>query len=66
MKAGDWVQVKETHDIPTMFRPNGPTRGRIHEVVDGVAEIWVPIGEADVDEHSQSVPYPLDALEPVA
>jgi hypothetical protein len=24
----------------------------------------VPIGDADVDEHSQGVPYPLEALEP--
>lgn len=62
--AGDWVTVKEEHDIPAIFRDNKPTKGRVHEVVrDDFVEIWVPIGDADVDEHSQAVPYPLEALE---
>lgn len=63
-KSGDWVTVKPEHDIPPMFRPDGkPTRGRIHEIFNGdTAEVWVPIDGADVDDHSQAVPYPLDAL----
>lgn len=67
LTAGDWVTVKPEHDIPPMFRPDGlPTKGRIHRIDDGLAEVWVPIDGADVDEHSQSVPYPVDALEKVA
>jgi hypothetical protein len=63
IKPGDWVTVKPEHDIPPMLRNNEPTRGRVHEVWDdGTVEVWVPIGGADVDEHSQSVPYPPEAL----
>jgi hypothetical protein len=65
IRRHDWVTVKPEHDIPPIFRPDGkPTRGRVERVKDGVAEVWVPIGDADVDEHSQGVPYPLEALEP--
>lgn len=63
IKKGDWVTVKPEHDIPPMFRPHGPTRGRVESVEDGFVEVWVPIDGADVDEHSQSVPYPPEALE---
>lgn len=62
---GSWVEVLPEHDIPAIFRDNKPTRGRVQTIKDGVAEVWVPIGDADVDEHSQSVPYPLDALRAV-
>jgi hypothetical protein len=66
MNVGDWVIVKDAHDIPAIFRAGKPTRGRVEEFIeDGtMAIIHVPIGDADVDEHSQAVPYPLDALEP--
>lgn len=63
MNPGDWVTVRPEDDLPPMFRPDGkPTRGRIHEIDGDTAILWVPIGGADVDEHSQSVPYPLAAL----
>lgn len=65
MKPGDWVVVKDEFDIPAMFRQGKPTRGRIEEIDGrGVAIIAVPIGDADVDEHSQAVPYDIAALEP--
>lgn len=64
LKPGDWVTVKPEHDIPPMFRQDGkPTTGRIDTIEDGMAMVWVPIGGADVDEHSQAVPYPVDALD---
>lgn len=57
-KSGDWVTVKPEHDIPAICRPDGkPTRGRVHVEQDGHVEVWVPIGGADVDEHSQSCLY---------
>lgn len=63
MKPGDWVEVLPTYDIPVLFRPDGkPTTGRIHRIDDGVAEIWIPLSGADVDEHSQAASYPLHAL----
>jgi hypothetical protein len=63
ISPGDWVQVRPEHDIPAMFRPDGPTRGRVASVEGGFAEVWV--GGADVDEHSQAVPYAVEALERV-
>jgi hypothetical protein len=62
---GDWVSVVEEHDIPVLFRPDGkPTTGRVERVENGLVEVWVPIGGADVDEHSQAVFYPPEALVP--
>jgi hypothetical protein len=59
------VAVKPEHDIPPLFRPDGePTRGRIDTIDGDEAMVWVPIDGADVDEHSQAVPYPLGALVP--
>lgn len=65
MKVGDWVEVKDSYDIPGIFRGYKPTRGRIEELDGDTVMIAVPIGGADVDEHSQAVPYPREALEPV-
>ena len=62
-KPGDWVQVREDCDIPAPFRQNKPTRGRVESVSDEAVVIHVPIGGADVDEHSQSVPYSRFELE---
>lgn len=60
---GDWVEVLPEHDIPPMFRPDGkPTTGRVESIRDGVALVYVPIDGADVDEHSQAVPYGLHTL----
>ena len=61
-QIGDWVTVKPEHDIPHAFRFGKPTRGRIERIDNDTALVWVPIGDGDVDEHSQSVPYPLVAL----
>jgi hypothetical protein len=63
-KPGDWVEVKPEHDIPPMFRPDGkPTSGRIDSIAeDGSIWVWVPIGGADVDEHSQAMPYEAHQL----
>lgn len=64
VSVGDWVQVKSEHDIPPMFRPDGkPTTGRVARIDDTTVEVWVPIGGADVDEHSQAVPYEMHMLE---
>lgn len=63
MKVGDWVNVKSEYDIPQMFRPDGkPTNGRIESIDGIVATVYVPIGGADVDEHSQAVPYNVAML----
>jgi hypothetical protein len=64
-ESGDWVKVKPEHDIPPMFRPDGkPTTGRVDSVNDdGGLEVWVPIGGASVDEHSQAVFYDPDQVE---
>lgn len=63
IKAGDWVEVKPAFDIPAICRPDGlPTRGRVHEVAADHVEVWVPIGGADVDEHSQCAFYEPHAL----
>lgn len=63
IRIGEWAEVRPENDIPAMFR-NGPTRGLVHEIDGAYATLWVPIGDADVDEHSQAVPYPLTALVP--
>lgn len=64
VSPGDWVTLKAEHDIPPMFRKDGvPTRGRVEEIDDGTVWVNVPIGDADVDEHSQAVPYLLDQLD---
>lgn len=64
-QVGDWVRVRPAHDIPPMFRPDGkPTEGRVAVITDSYVEIWIPIGGADVDEHSQAVPYSPEALVP--
>jgi hypothetical protein len=66
-KRGDWVEVKPEHDIPVMFRPDGkPTRGRVEMIGDDFVEVWVPVDGADVDEHSQSVPYGAHMLRAAA
>lgn len=70
---GDWVQVKVEYDIPALLRNNQPTKGRIEDVFDdpmpsageAYVGLLVPISDADVDEHSQYVPYPMDALEKI-
>jgi hypothetical protein len=65
LKVGDWAEVLDEHDIPAICRPNGePTRGRVDQIDGDTAILWVPIGGADVDEHSQAVPYPLEHLQP--
>lgn len=61
--VGEWVTVKPEHDTPPVFRNYAPTRGQVKRIVDGIAEVWVPIGMASVDEHSQAVPYELDQLD---
>jgi hypothetical protein len=63
IKVGDWVRVKPEHDIAPVFRGGQPTEGRVAVIEDGLVEIWIPIGGADVDEHSQAVPYSPAALE---
>lgn len=64
-EPGDWVTVKPEHDIPVICRPDGkPTRGRVEMVGSDYVEVWVPIGDADVDEHSQAVPYSPHMLAP--
>lgn len=63
LSIGDWVCVKAEHDIPAMFRDDKPTRGRVESIDGDTVEVWVPIGGADVDEHSQAVFYAPDALE---
>jgi hypothetical protein len=58
------VQVRPEHDIPAILRPDGkPTTGEIREVYDDTFIVWVPIGDADIDEHSQAVPYEAHQLE---
>lgn len=67
MKSGDWVKVKPEHDIPPIFRPDGkPTSGRVQSIEGDNVTVWVPIGDADVDAHSQSVFYTVDMLEPLS
>lgn len=66
LKKGDWVEVLPEHDVPELLRPGGkPTTGRVN-LIDawgtGKVEVWIPIGGADVDEHSQGVNYPPEAL----
>jgi hypothetical protein len=64
-EPGDWVTVKPQDDIPIMFRPDGkPTRGRVERIGADHVEVWVPIGDADVDEHSQAVFYHASMLVP--
>lgn len=65
-KAGDWVRVKDEHDIPAILRPDGqPTKGLVAAVWGEGIEIWVPIDGADVDEHSQAVVYEPHMLEAI-
>lgn len=64
-KIGDRVEVKPEHDIPPLFRPGGkPTAGEVREVIDAETyeAVWVPIGDADIDEHSQAVFYTADQI----
>ena len=63
--VGDRVRVKPEHDIPPMVRQGRPTEGVVESIWEGRALVNVPIGDDDPEEHSQSVPYPLEALEPV-
>ncbi len=63
-KPGDWVQVKPSHDLSPLLRDGKPTRGRVHDVRPDHIEVWIPIGGADVDEHSQAVFYPPGAVLP--
>ncbi len=57
-QPGQWVEVLAAYDVPAICRPDGkPTRGRVYVEQDGHVEVWVPIGGADVDEHSQSCLY---------
>jgi vacuolar-type H+-ATPase subunit B/Vma2 len=66
-EIGDRVQVRPEHDIPEMFRPDGrPTAGEVREIEGNVFMVWVSIGGAGIDEHSQAVPYTADQLELVA
>jgi hypothetical protein len=65
IERGQWVSVLPEHDIPPMFRPGGmPTTGRVESISGDTAMVCVPIGGANVDEHSQAVPYPVAALIP--
>jgi hypothetical protein len=62
-KPGDWVELKPEADVPAICRPDGkPTRGRVEEVCGRRVEVWIPIGGADVDEHSQCVFYDAHVL----
>lgn len=63
--SGDWVTVKAQFDIPAGFRGGKPTRGRVDTIEGDTVTIWVSIGGADVDEHSQAVPYSSHELERV-
>lgn len=71
LKPGDWIKVREEYDIPAILRNGRPTTGRVEDVFDDPTPeagppyvgVLVPVDGADVDEHSQYVPYPLDALE---
>ena len=65
INQGCWVEVRPEADIPAMFR-SGPTRGRVQSIDGDTAEVWVPVGDADVDDHSQAVPYALADLVPVS
>jgi hypothetical protein len=63
-KIGDPVQVKPEHDIPLILRPDGkPTTGEVREITDDLFWVWVPIGGAPIDEHSQAVPYTAEQIE---
>lgn len=65
MKPGDWVTVRPEHDIPAIFRAGGrPTRGRVDEVDGETVTICVPIGDEDINVHSQAVFYSPDQLVP--
>ncbi len=62
-KIGDQVAVKPEHDIPAILRPGGkPTTGEVREIRDEAIIVWVPIGDADINEHSQAVPYAPEHL----
>lgn len=64
MKLGDWVTVNSESDIPPIFRPDGkPTRGRVESIDGALVTIAVPIDGADVDVHSQAVPYEIGELQ---
>ncbi len=66
-KRGDWVEVRPVFDVPLILRPDGkPTRGRVQRVDGDLVEVWVLIGGADVDVHSQAVPYEQHMLRPSA
>lgn len=63
-KVGDRVRVRPEHDIPLLLRPDGlPTRGEVREIYGDTFMVWVPIGGAPIDEHSQAVPYTAEQLE---
>lgn len=63
-KVGDKVQVKPAFDIPEILRPDGkPTTGEVREIYGGSYIVYVPIGGADIDVHSQAVPYSDEMLE---
>ena len=59
---GDWVEVLPVADIPPMSRGGKPTRGRVEQITGDDVEIWVPIGDADVDDHSQACIYSISDL----
>lgn len=67
IKIGDWVIVNDPGLIMLQqFAPQGSppnNEGRIAEIMeDGYALIEFPIGNDDIDKHSQVAPYPLSII----